>query len=282
MRRRRRFVLLSSFAFKYLHGRLERGPAGRKRRHGAALRAVIAGATRRATSTAGAARSAARIARRAGRRRVAREALRGLRDEEPAQAGRLLRLAAKAHASARHAALGVRALGLPVAHARLLVDGRGRAGRGERRDAAAGRGREQGLARRPKGGDGAQSLGARAEDEAEEDVDAPNGEEEEGRDKREVVDVVAQDSGANEALEEPDCAEPKGGAEHGEEGVEEAAHGGPGELGEEEDDDLEDDKQAVEHGPEGTSGLVRDSRVPGRYTVNRLMRWEEKKSTHSM
>jgi hypothetical protein len=117
------------------------------------------------------------------------------------------------------------------------------------------------LARGAEGGDGAVFLGALAEDEADEHVQAADGEEEEGRDEGEVVDVVGEDGRANEALEHAERAEAKGGAEDGEVAVEEATDERRGELGHEEDDGLKEDEETVEHGPEYAGGLVRDSAV---------------------
>ncbi len=59
-----------------------------------------------------------------------------------------------------------------------------------------------------------------------------------------------------QALDDAERAEaelvPEDGEEAGEEG------GGPADLGHDEDDDLEDDQETVEDGPEGTRGLVGD------------------------
>ena len=93
-------------------------------------------------------------------------------------------------------------------------------------------------------------------EEAEEHVDAADGEEEEGGDEREVVDVVREDRRANETLEDPERAEPKVGAEHGEVRREEGR--GPADLREDEHDDLEDDEQPVHDRPEDARGLVGD------------------------
>ena len=105
------------------------------------------------------------------------------------------------------------------------------------------------------GGEGAAVLDTLAE-EAEEHVDAADGEEEEGGDEREVVDVVREDRRADEALEDAERAEPEVGPEHGEVRREEGR--GPADLGEDEDDDLEDDEQPVHDGPEDACRLVRD------------------------
>ena len=102
--------------------------------------------------------------------------------------------------------------------------------------------------------DGAARARGVPEDEAEDDVEAADGEEEEGGDEREVVDVVREDGGAEEALEDADGAEAEGGAEDGEVVREEG--GWPADLGEEEDDDLEDDEEAVDDGPEDAGWLV--------------------------
>ena len=105
------------------------------------------------------------------------------------------------------------------------------------------------------GHDRAAALDALAE-EAQEHVEAAEREEEEGGDEREVVDVVREDRRADEALEDAERAQAEVGPEHGEVLGEEG--GGPADLGEDEDDDLEDDEEAVDDGPEDAGGLVRD------------------------
>ena len=102
--------------------------------------------------------------------------------------------------------------------------------------------------------DGAALFGAFAEDEAKEHVEAAEGEEEEGSDEREVVDVVREDRRADEALEDAEWPEPEVAAEHGEVVVEEGV--GPADLREDEGDNLEHDEDAVDDCPEDTSGLV--------------------------
>jgi hypothetical protein len=96
-----------------------------------------------------------------------------------------------------------------------------------------------------EGGDGAVLFGALAEDEAEEHVDAANGEEEEGGDEGEVVDVVAEDGRANKALEDTERAETECGANDGEESVEETGDDGVGELGKEEGNNLKNDENTL-------------------------------------
>ena len=104
--------------------------------------------------------------------------------------------------------------------------------------------------------DRAFALRALAEHEPQQHVQAPEREEEEGGHKREVVDVVGEDRRSDEALEDAEWPEAERCAQHGEESVKEA--GGPADLGEDEDDNLEDDEQTVHDGPENTGRLVGD------------------------
>lgn len=113
--------------------------------------------------------------------------------------------------------------------------------------------REDTLGLLAPGHDRALALDLLAE-EADEHVETAEGEEEEGGDEREVVDVVREDRRANEALEDAERAQAEVGAQHGEVRLEEGH--GPADLGEDEDDDLEDDEQPVDHGPERACGLV--------------------------
>ena len=93
-------------------------------------------------------------------------------------------------------------------------------------------------------------------EEADEHVQAADGEEEERGDEREVVDVVREDRRADEALEDAQRPEPEVGPEHGEVRLEETRR--PADLGEDEHDHLEDDQQPVHDCPEDTCGLVGD------------------------
>ena len=105
------------------------------------------------------------------------------------------------------------------------------------------------------GEDGALVLDLLAE-EAKEHVEAADGEEEEGGDQREVIDVVREDRRTDEALEDAQGTKAKVLTEDGEVGREEAR--GPADLREDEDDDLEDDQQAVDNRPEHARRLIRD------------------------
>lgn len=203
-------------------------------------------------------------------RRVARQVLKGLRDQEACTRGRQHTPASHTMERARRTfearsllALAAEAVPLlaKLVRRRLLAaleqvahERRGRGAR-ERRAAVAVAG-QHALGLRAPGHDGALRLGLLAEDEAEEHVEAAEREEEEGRDEREVVDVVREDRRADEALEDAERAEPEGRPEHGEVPVEEG--GGPADLGEDEHEDLEDDEQAVDDRPEDAGGLVRD------------------------
>lgn len=103
--------------------------------------------------------------------------------------------------------------------------------------------------------DAALLLDALAEDEAEEHVQAADGEDEERGDEGEFVDVVGEDGCAEEALDDTERAEAEGTAEHGEEDVEELL--GPPDLGHDAHDALEDDQEAVQNGPKRARRLVR-------------------------
>lgn len=129
---------------------------------------------------------------------VARERLKRARDEEALEAGRTRRLLALASEA------------VPAEGRRGVVGRKRRGGdrcRGgeasgllrvgdERRGAAVQlnvRLRQRGLVGIVPCGHGAPGLARLAEDEAEEDVDAADGKEEEGRDERELVDAVRED-----------------------------------------------------------------------------------------
>lgn len=114
--------------------------------------------------------------------------------------------------------------------------------------------REESLRLGAPGGQGALGLGGFAEDEAENHVEAAEGEEKEGGHEREVVDVVREHARGDQALEDAQGAEAERRPKDGEKAVEEG--GGPAELGEQEDDDLEEDEQTVDDGPEDAGGLV--------------------------
>ena len=102
--------------------------------------------------------------------------------------------------------------------------------------------------------DAAAFLGSLTEYKPEEHVEAAESEEEEGSDKREVVDVMREDRGADEALEDAEWPKPEVAAEYGEVVVEEGV--GPADLGQDESDDLEHDQDAVDDCPEDTSSLI--------------------------
>ena len=72
------------------------------------------------------------------------------------------------------------------------------------------------------------------------DVQAAEGEEEERRDKSEVVDVVRENGGADEALEDTESTDTKVGTKNGEVLVKEFH--GPADFREHHDDDLEDNE----------------------------------------
>lgn len=112
-------------------------------------------------------------------------------------------------------------------------------------------------------------LCAGAEDQTKEHVNATEGEQEEGGDQGEVISVVREDLGCNQALEDTEGTETELRAEDGEEAVEERH--GPADLREEQDDGLEDDKESCNHSPENTSRLVRDSASLNIITVDHLM-----------
>lgn len=72
--------------------------------------------------------------------------------------------------------------------------------------------------------------------------------------------MVREDGGADEALEDAEGSESECTAQHREEAVEERVR--PTDLGEDEDDDLEDDEEAVHDRPEYSGGLIWHCAVP--------------------
>lgn len=93
-----------------------------------------------------------------------------------------------------------------------------------------------------------------SENEAKSDVQAAHGKEEKCGDKREFVNVVRENRCPNESLEDPEGAEAKLRTEDREKAVEEGHW--PRDLRENEKDELEDDEEAVEDGPEDSCGLI--------------------------
>lgn len=117
---------------------------------------------------------------------------------------------------------------------------------------------QRGLLRVVPLSEAAAGTAALAEDEASEDIEAADGEQEEGRDEREIADTVRQDRGTDQALENAESTNAKVWTEHGEVGGKELA--GPANLGQEEKDDLEDDEESVDNCPERAGRLIRNSR----------------------
>ena len=91
-------------------------------------------------------------------------------------------------------------------------------------------------------------------EEADEHVQAADGEEEERGDEREVVDVVRENSGTDQGLEDTKRTEPKITSKDGEVYVEEPHR--PSDFGKDESDDFENNEYSVHDGPEDTCGLV--------------------------
>lgn len=106
-------------------------------------------------------------------------------------------------------------------------------------------------------GDGPLQFGRFTEDKTEEDIQATDGEKEECGDERKGVDMMGEDSGSKEHLEETEGTQTELISKNWEELVEE--FGRESELGQDQDGRLENDKEAVEDGPEGTGRLVGDS-----------------------
>jgi len=109
------------------------------------------------------------------------------------------------------------------------------------------------------GGNGTTRLGFRAEDQPDEHVQAPEGEEEKGRDEGEAADMMGENCGSNQALNDAESADAKVVSKNGEEPIEESR--GPTDFGKEEDDDLSDDQKTVEDGPEDAGRLVGNGRI---------------------
>ncbi len=162
---------------------------------------------------------------------VAWERFLGLLQQEPAQARRLLALAPEPERRLLRAAprAGVRDCGVCARHVRrLLHRGRERRARGEHGPVVLAHWDDP-LRLGAPGGDRALRLGGLAEDEPEQDVDAAESEEEERGDECEVVDVMGEDLGRDEALEDAQRTEAELCAKHGEVAVEEGH--GPAALG---------------------------------------------------
>jgi len=109
------------------------------------------------------------------------------------------------------------------------------------------------------GGYGTTRLDFVTEDQPNEDVQAPEGEEEEGRDEGEAVNMMGENRSPNQALDDAESTDAKVVSKNGEEPIEEAR--GPTDFGKEEDNDLSDDQETVEDGPEDAGWLVGNGRV---------------------
>ena len=103
--------------------------------------------------------------------------------------------------------------------------------------------------------DAAELLDTLAEDQAERDVEAADGEDKERGDERELGNVVREHGRTEQALDHAERAEAKIRPEDGEEGLEEDS--GPAKLGQDAHDCLPDDEEPVEYRPERARGLVR-------------------------
>jgi hypothetical protein len=127
----------------------------------------------------------------------------------------------------------------------------------------------------PPGADAAQGLRLFPEDKAECHVQAAYREKEKCRDKRVLVNMMGKNCGANsvavrsssdkqrkkprknvQSLEYSKCAEAELCTEYREKVVEEGHW--PRDLGQEEEEELQDDKKTVYDGPEDTCGLIGD------------------------
>jgi len=109
------------------------------------------------------------------------------------------------------------------------------------------------------GGDGTAGLALCAEDQPNEHVHTPEGEEEEGRHEGEAADMVGENRSPNQALDDAESTDAKVVSKDGEEPIEESR--GPTDFGKEEDDDLSNDQKTVENGPEDTGRLVGNGRI---------------------
>lgn len=117
-------------------------------------------------------------------------------------------------------------------------------------------GREHALRMFAPRSNGTLRLSGFTEDEAHEDVETTEGEEEECGDECEGVNVMAEDRGSDEHLDEAQGTNTKILSEDWEIPVEKL--GWEAELREDEYDGLEDDEEPVEDRPEGACWLVRD------------------------
>jgi hypothetical protein len=138
-----------------------------------------------------------------------------------------------------------------------------------------------------------------SEDEAQQDVEAANRKQEKGRDERKIVDVMREDGRTDskttsadeiaaetdggvgsQALHDTEWAQAKFGPKHREKPVEKRLR--PPNLGEDERDNLENDQEPVENGPELASGLIRDCAVAkneGKGSVHAKGTWNDAYAT---
>lgn len=176
---------------------------------------------------------------------IVRDAFGRFRDHESLQTSLLLALSAKAKAVRLLVAIG----GL-----RLLSAKEGGAELGGGNISCVHGERTGIVAACSPNADAALGLCVLSEDEAERHVQAAHREEEKRGDERELADVVGENRGSDESLEDPERAKAKLRTEHREKAIEEGHR--PGDLGKDEEDELEDDEKAIDDCPEGTCWLI--------------------------
>jgi len=166
-----------------------------------------------------------------------------LSDHESLQTSLLLALSSKAKAVRLLVAIGLRLLSAKEGGAEL--------GGG---DISGVHGERAGIVAYSPNADATLGLCVLSEDEAKRHVQAAHRKEEKRSDERELADVVGENRGSNESLEDPERAKAKLRTEHREKAIEEGHR--PGDLGKDKEDELEDDEKAIDDCPEDTCWLI--------------------------
>ena len=130
------------------------------------------------------------------------------------------------------------------------------------------------------GEQGAFDAGLSAEYESKEHVHAADGKEEECRDKREVVDVVRENSGTDQGLEDTKRTEAKITSKDGEVYVEEPHR--PSDFGKDEGDDFENNEYSVHDGPEDSGCLIGNRTIPKCMIAITHTHYKNRQETYSM
>lgn len=108
------------------------------------------------------------------------------------------------------------------------------------------------------------------EEKTKEHVDATEDEKEESGDEREVVHMLREDCSSDKSLEDTEGTKSKSRTKHRKKAIKESRW--PANLRKEKNDHLEDNKQAVDDGPENTANLVGYGAVLDVFTVSKVLR----------